>query len=51
MVKTNHRAYERPEAEMLDFILESSFLILSANGGDKPVKDADEGDTEDWGWN
>ena len=52
MKKTTMRAYERPEAEMLDFIVESSFLILSVTDGkDDPVGGADAGDTDDWEWN
>ena len=52
MKKTLMRAYERPEAEMLDFIVESSFLILSVTGKDQdPVGGAEEGETDDWEWN
>lgn len=52
MKKTTMRAYERPEAEMLDFIVESNFLILSVTDSkDDPVGGAEEGDTDGWGWN
>ena len=52
MRKTNQRAYERPEAELLDFVLESGFLILSVTDSkEDPVGGAEEGDTDDWVWN
>ena len=52
MNKTKHQAYERPEAEILEFSIESSFLVLSVTDKkDDPVGGAEEGDTDGWGWN
>lgn len=47
-----NRAYVSPEAEVLEFALESDFLDASLTGREKdPVDGAEEGDTGDWGWN
>ena len=52
MEKTIKRAYECPEAEILDFVIESGFMILSVTDGkDDPVGGAQEGDVDDWEWN
>lgn len=46
------RAYECPETEELSFALESVLLGLSAEGREQdPVGGAEEGITDDWGWN
>lgn len=44
------RAYECPKSEVFDVRLENEVLGVSLDGGEKPVDDADEGDTEGWGW-
>ena len=44
------KAYQSPESEELRFFFETNFLA-TVNGGDKPVDDSDDGDTEGWGWN
>lgn len=47
-----NRAYVCPEAEVLEFALETDFLDASVTGREKdPVGGAEAGDTDDWGWN
>ena len=41
--------YISPETEELILLQEANFLASITS--DKPVNDAEEGDTSDWGWN
>ncbi len=50
MKMLNKQAYTSPETKEFEFLFESNFLA-TVNGGDKPVDDSEEGDTEGWGWN
>jgi len=46
------RVYERPEMEELSVVMEATLLGLSVEGKDPdPVGGAEEGTTDDWGWN
>lgn len=52
MKKMEKRAYECPEMEELSISMDAALLGLSVEGRDPdPVGGADEGDTDDWGWN
>lgn len=56
MIKTmkmnEKRVYVRPESKTISIMMESSLLVLSAEGRENdPVGGSDAGDTGDWGWN
>ena len=44
------RAYECPQSEAFDLRLEGAILGLSVDGGDEPVREAEEGSVEGWSW-
>ena len=46
----NKKAYQSPESEELRFFFETNFLA-TVNSEGSPVDDADEGETDGWGWN
>lgn len=44
------RVYESPQVEVFEVRLENKVLTASLDGKKKPVDDATEGDTGEWGW-
>jgi len=49
MKSLNKMAYQRPESEECRFLFETNFLATVNKDG--PVDDAEEGETDGWGWN